>query len=157
MRPKRSLADPAVVTEVIARVSRLTPDNHRQWGTMTPPEVLCHLADSFHAVLGERAFSGADPTLLTSTVVKWIAIHTTVPWPQGVPTRPEIDSHIKGTRPGAFEQDRAAVIALIRRFTLPETRYDRHPAFGRMTRNEWLLWGSVTSTITCASLGYEPA
>ena len=141
MRPKRSLADPAVVAELITRVERLTPHSPRQWGLMTPPEALTHLVDSFHAVLGERYVSSGNPTWLTRNVVKWIAIHTTVPWPQGVPTRPEIDSHIKGTRPGDFERDRAAVVAEIRRFVLPETRYDRHPAFGRMTRNEWLLWG----------------
>ena len=141
MRPKRSLADPAVVTDLIARVSRLTPDNPRRWGSMTPPEALCHLADAFHGVLGEREMSDGNSSWFVRTIVKTLAIHTTMPWPQGVPTRPEIDTHIKGTQPGVFDHDRAEVVALIRRFALPETRCAAHPSFGTMTREEWLLWG----------------
>lgn len=141
MRPKRSLEEPGVIQELVARVERLTPTSRREWGTMTPPEVLCHLADAFHGVLGEREMSDGNSNWFVRTVVKTLAIHTTMPWPQGVPTRPEIDTHLKGTQPGVFERDRAEVIALIQRFASPETHYVAHPAFGRMTRQEWLLWG----------------
>jgi hypothetical protein len=121
---------------------------------MTPHEMLCHLADSFSAVLGERAASPAD-TWLSRTIVKWIALHTSLPWPQGVPTRPEVDPKRDGTKPVEFERDRKAVVELIRRFVLPETRCSRHPGFGAMTRNEWLLWGYGHVEAISASLGYK--
>jgi hypothetical protein len=140
MRPHRSLEVPANVDELISRIGRLDSSSARVWGTLTPPEMLCHLADSFHAVLGERPNSSVE-TWLSRTVVKWIALHTSLPWPHGVPTRPEVDPHRDGTRPVEFDRDRKAVVDLIRRFALPETRYGRHPAFGTMTRDEWLLWG----------------
>jgi hypothetical protein len=139
MRPWRSLADPANVDEILARVGRLEPASPRQWGTLTPNEMLCHLADSFRATLGERPAAPAS-TLLQRTVVKWIALHTSLPWPQGVPTRPEVDPKRDGTKPTEFERDRRAVVDLIRRFISLDAKYDRHPTFGAMTRKEWLLW-----------------
>jgi hypothetical protein len=140
MRPHRSLRDPATVDELLTRLARLAPTASRQWGTLTPNEMLCHLADSFHSVLGERPSSSAE-TLLSRTIVKWIALHTSLPWPHGVPTRPEVDPKRGGTRPGDFERDRRAVVDLIRHFASPEAKYGRHPGFGAMSRNEWLLWG----------------
>jgi len=140
MKPHRSLSIPANVDELIARVARLEPTSVRRWGTMSPNEMLCHLADSFFAVLGERPASSAE-TWSSRTVVKWIALHTSLPWPKGVPTRPEVNPHLQGTRPVEFERDRKSVVDLIRRFAQPETKCARHPIFGAMTRDEWLVWG----------------
>lgn len=107
---------------------------------MSTGEMLCHLADSFAAVLGERPNSMVD-TWFSRSVMKWVAIHTSLPWPPGVPTRPEVDPKANGTRPGDFEADRARVVALFHRFLAADARYVPHPAFGTMTRAEWLLWG----------------
>ncbi len=140
MRPHRSLKDPAHVEELVERIGRLEATTVRRWGTMTPPEMLCHLADAFSAVLGERPVSSND-TWLTRTLLKWMALHTSLPWPHGVPTRPEVDPKRGGTRPVEFERDRMTVVEHIRRFVRPETRHGRHPGFGAMSRDEWLLWG----------------
>jgi hypothetical protein len=86
--------------------------------------VLSRLADSFHSVLGDRPSSTAE-TLLSRTVVKWIALHTSMPWPQGVPTRPEVDPKRDGTKPVDFDRDRGAVVdrgpspAAVRPLTTP--------------------------------------
>ncbi len=139
MRPHRSLDDPGNLHEILARLARLTPDSRRQWGTMTPHEMLCHLGDSFLAVLGERHASSNESTL-SRTLVKWIALHTSLPWPHGVPTRPEVDPKREGTKPEDFERDRQRVADLVGRFVRPDTTYGRHPGFGAMSRSEWLLW-----------------
>jgi hypothetical protein len=73
--------------------------------------------------------------------MKWVALHTTLPWPQGVPTRPEVDPRRAGTPPGEFTRDKAETLRYLRRFVEPDAPYDRHPAFGAMSREEWLLWG----------------
>jgi hypothetical protein len=140
MRPHRSLDTAANVDDLIRRVGRLEPTSTRRWGSMTPHEALCHLADSFLVVLGERPASPAD-TWWSRNVIKWIALHTSLPWPQGVPTRPEVDPRRGGTKPVAFARDQAAVVELIRRAARPETSFGRHPYFGALTREEWLLWG----------------
>jgi hypothetical protein len=140
MRPYRSLNTAANVDELVARLGKVQPTSTRQWGTMTPHEMLCHLGDSFQAVLGERQAS-SNETWLSRTVVKYIALHTSLPWPQGVPTRPEVDPKREGTRPAEFERDRVRVLECLQRFVKPDTRHGRHPGFGAMTRNEWMLWG----------------
>ena len=53
---------------------------------MTSHEMVCHLGDAFLTVLGERAAASKE-TLLSRTVVKWIALHTKLPWPHGVPVQ----------------------------------------------------------------------
>lgn len=107
---------------------------------MTAHQMVCHLSDSFLTVLGERQASSKE-TWMSRTVVKYIALHTKLPWPHGVPTMPEVDQKIGGTKPIEFERDRQQTLELLRRFVLPDTRYGRHPGFGAMTRDEWMLWG----------------
>jgi uncharacterized protein DUF1569 len=140
MRPHRSLEDAANIPELMGRLGALTPASTRQWGSMTVNEMLCHLSDSFLVVLGERPATSAE-TLLSRTLVKWIALHTQLPWPKGVPTMPEVNPKLNGTKPAEFERDRERVVALLRRFVRPGTTCVRHPAFGAMSRDEWLLWG----------------
>jgi len=138
--PHRSLADATNIDDLVGRLMKLKADNPRQWGTMTPHQMLCHLADSFLTVLGERPAAPRE-TFFSRTVVKYIALHTKLPWPHGVPTTPENDQTIGGTKPVEFERDRERVLDLLRRFVLPGTTYARHPGFGAMTRDEWMLWG----------------
>jgi hypothetical protein len=139
MYPRRSLTDEANLDELVRRIASLTPDRPRQWGKMTSHQMVCHLGDAFLTALGERAAS-SKATLLSRTVVKWIALHTKLPWPHGVPTMPEVDQKIGGTKPVEFDRDRQKVVDLLYRFVRPDTRYGRHPGFGAMTRDEWLLW-----------------
>ena len=135
-----SLEDPAVVDQLVTRLRKLHPERPRAWGKMTPHEMLCHLADSFQVGLGERQASPAE-TFLTRTLYKFIALRTSMAWPQGLETRPEVDPHAGGTKPEDFERDRARVIELLQRFVLTSATYGRHPFFGVMTREEWLIWG----------------
>src|SRR5262245_5071515 len=83
MRPYRSLTDPANVDELLRRLAEVRPISPRQWGTMTPHEMVCHLGDSFQSVLGERRASAVD-TWFSRNILKWVAINTSIPWPQGV-------------------------------------------------------------------------
>ncbi|HET9833739.1 MAG TPA: DUF1569 domain-containing protein [Vicinamibacterales bacterium] len=140
MYPHRSLRDHANVDELVQRLSKLAADSPRHWGTMTAHQMVCHLSDAFLTVLGERQASSKE-TWMSRTVVKYIALHTKLPWPHGVPTMPEVDQKIGGTKPVEFERDRQKTLDLLRRFVRPDTRYGRHPGFGAMTRDEWMLWG----------------
>jgi hypothetical protein len=130
-----------VVDEVTSRLARLTAETSRQWGTMTAHEMVCHLTDSYRIATGERAASAVD-TWMSRSVVRWIALHTSLPWPRGVPTRPEVDPKRDGTRPSPeFLRDRDALAQLIASFAAPLEHYARHPIFGSLTRDEWMVWG----------------
>ena len=140
MRPHRSLKDITNIDDLIRRIGRLDPATGRRWGTMTAHGMLCHLGDSFLAVLGDRPATSKE-TWIMRTAGKWIALHTSLPWPHGMPTTPEVDQNVGGSKPVEFERDRTKVVELLRRFVQPDARCVRHPAFGAMTRDEWLLWG----------------
>ena len=135
-----SLTDPGVTDQLVARLEKLHDQRPRAWGKMTPHEMLCHLADSFEGVMGERKLSSAE-SFLNRTVIKYIALHTTLAWPKGTPTRPEVDQAKGGTKPSDFARDRDKVIALLRRFAATDAGYARHPIFGPLTREEWMIWG----------------
>jgi hypothetical protein len=135
-----SLNDPGAVDAIIARLGKLHEKRPRAWGRMTAHEMLCHLNDSFAGILGDRPILSAE-TWLQRTIVRRMALHTNLTWPKGVTTRPEVDQTIGGTKPVDFAGDRERTIALIRRFVAPDARYARHPMFGALTREEWMIWG----------------
>src|SRR5258708_10116566 len=71
------------------------------------------------------------------TFIRWFAIHSGLPWPHGVKTRPEVDQEIGGTRPVEFTRDRNELEALIEQFA-ERTAGDMqpHPMFGRLSTEE---------------------
>jgi hypothetical protein len=134
-----TLADPKVRAACRSRIARLDPNARAKWGRMTAPQMLCHLNDSFRVAMGEKYASPAT-SLLQRTFIKWVALRTPVPWPPGVPTRPEIEQGRGGTPPAEWESDCAELLRLMNAFAQRET-FGVHPAFGKMTQRDWLTWG----------------
>jgi len=112
----------------------LRPDSARRWGKMSPHQMVCHLSDSVLTALGEEEVAPAT-SLLERTVVKWIALKSRLPWPQGIKTRPEIDQEIGGTRPAEFGRDVEALSGIVERFTRQprEFAWRPHPTVGALT------------------------
>ena len=139
---RQTLANLNDQAQLLGRLRQLRPDSPRQWGRMTPHEALCHLSDSFLAVSGERDVSHVD-TLLTRTLVKWVALHGPGKWPRGIKTRPEVDPQVAGSRPVDFVRDRERVERLMEQFARPDQDFAalRHPIFGPMSRADWWRWG----------------
>ena len=81
-------------------------------------------------------------SLLQRTIVKWIALYLPLPWPAGIPTRPEIDQELGGTRPVDFAADVAQLEALLEHITTQTRTFEwqAHPIFGRMSEAAWLRW-----------------
>jgi hypothetical protein len=136
-----ALDRPGVLEDLERRLASLTSDTPRRWGAMTSHEMLCHVSDSFLGMLRERETSPAPAPAFQRQLVRFIALHTPVPWPKGVPTRPEVNPHEKGTRPAMFDADRAQVRELMYRFARPDVVYAAHPMFGALSRREWMIWG----------------
>ena len=132
---------PGILEAFERRLALVTPATARRWGTLTAPEMVCHLSDSFRGMLGEHPTSPAPSSAVRRQVVRFVALHTPLPWPKGVPTRPEVDPHRQGTRPVAFASDCARLRELMRRFVSPGTVYAAHPMFGALSHREWMLWG----------------
>ena len=121
-----SLTDLVAVDSLVTRLGKLHPQRPRAWGRMTANEMLCHLADSFEVGLGERAAAPID-TWWQRTVLRRLAFHSSFAWPRSIKAPREVEQGAGGTPPGDFEQDRARVVALLRRFARNDARYGTHP------------------------------
>ena len=136
----QDLSDAAQRTELVARLRHLAPETQRRWGKMTSHQAVCHLSDSFRAMMGTGVSSVANPW--SRIVIKWIALNAPMKWPQGVPTRPEVDQLIGGTRPVEFTRDREQLETLMEQFAARTGDNLRaHPMFGPLTTQEWQRWG----------------
>ena len=92
-----SLFDADVHQAVKRRLAALQPDSQARWGLMSAHQAVCHLADAFRMVLGERpiAFRG---NLRLKTVIRFMALTLPVPWPKGVERAPEVDRERGSTK-----------------------------------------------------------
>jgi hypothetical protein len=138
----KTLARPQDKAEILHRLRAVRPESRRRWGRMSAHQMVCHLSDAFRVAMGQMAVSHATG-LLQRTLVKWIALYLPLPWPAGIPTRPEIDQVLRGTMPVDFAADVAQLEALLELFTAETRGFDwqSHPALGRMSDAAWLRWG----------------
>jgi hypothetical protein len=138
---RKSLDDPQGRASVLTRLRKLTPDSSRRWGRMNSHAAICHLSDSFRAMMNPMPIKSMS-NVFTRTFVRWIALHSMFPWPHGVKTMPEVDQEIGGTKPVQFERDKRELEALIEQFA-QRTSVDlqSHPIFGRLSNAEWQRWG----------------
>ena len=138
----KSLSRPTDKADVIWRLAQLSSGASRRWGRMTAHQAVCHLNDSFRAVMGDREVTPAG-TLVSRTVVRFVALHTPLAWPKGVPTRPEVDQEAGGTKPVEFMEDLATLQALVERFTATprDFEFHPHPVMGPLSEREWMHWG----------------
>jgi hypothetical protein len=126
--------------EVLKRLGALRPDQARRWGKMSCHQMICHLSDSFLCPMGEKKVSSVKPPL-PKQVMKWGALYFPMRWPQGVPTRPEMEQGVGGTAPVEFSTDRQRLIAVLERFAKKDFEWREHPIFGVMSEKDWMRWG----------------
>jgi hypothetical protein len=119
----KTLANAADKQDTLVRLANVRPGLQARWGRMRAHQMICHLNDSFLAVMGEKYVSPATGPL-QRTVVKWIALYAPIRWPKRVPTRPEIDQSIGRTAPFEFEHDRKELITQIERFSNPQRDFE---------------------------------
>lgn len=137
----KSIFDNSRRDELLARLANLTPDSTRQWGRMTPHQAVCHLADSFKAVLGDRPLE-RQTIDLKRRMMRFVAFTLPVPWPKGVPTSAEVNPEKTGTPPDEFAKDVAELSDLVKRFAETDGRsLEPHYAWGPMSRGEWGRYG----------------
>lgn len=134
----KTVADPTSLSQLLERLDALRPDAPRKWGTLTPGEMLCHLADATDSVLDQSS----SETVRPHPILKLIALRLPLAWPRGLPTPAAVDPKEAGTKPGDFEADRRRTIAGLRRLAAaPDgSLTSSHGAFGPMTPGDWRRW-----------------
>jgi hypothetical protein len=132
-----TFADAAAKIQVRERILRLTPQASRQWGKMTPHQMVCHLADGFRMAAGERPSRSVD-NFFSRSFVRWVALHTSFPWPKGIKTIPEVDQLQGGTKPSGWDRDHEDLLRRVDGFLAKEG--NTHPIFGPLSAGEWNIW-----------------
>jgi hypothetical protein len=56
-------------SDVLRRLSQVSSESQRSWGSMSAHQMICHLGDSFRAALGEKQISSSS-TLFKRTLYK---------------------------------------------------------------------------------------
>lgn len=133
-----TFADATVKASVRQRLAGLTPNAARQWGRMTPHQMVCHLSDGFRMAAGERHPRPVD-NVFSRSIVRWVALHSSMSWPKGVKTVPEVDQEQGGTKPAEWDRDHTELLRLHDAFRAMEG--NKHPMFGPLTAAEWNTWG----------------
>lgn len=135
----RNLLNPDDKSAILQRISAFNTNSLRQWGTMTPQEMLCHTADQLRVATGKI---DCQPTgnVFHKTFLKWLLL-AGVPFPKGkAQTMPEINTkNGSGTQPLDFKKDQEALEREIIAFIEMAKTSDLfpHPIFGKMSNREW--------------------
>jgi len=137
----KTIADRKVLESLRQRMAAITPESSRRWGTLTAPEMLCHLGDAAEMVLRIRPRDRPVP-IRSRPIVKWLGVWSPLRWPHGWQTNPHQDPRINGTKPSQFEADRRRAIAALDRLVVadPGSLERAHGLFGIMSAADWHRW-----------------
>ncbi len=133
----KNLFEQSAQAEIAARLKTVRPGSPRKWGKMNAHQMVCHLADSYRGVMGQKPVS-TKTGLFQRTIMKWGGLYFPMPWPKNIPTMPEMDQLAGGTPPVEFQRDVAELTALMTKFLT--SKKVPHPIFGAMNDQEWARW-----------------
>ena len=133
-----SLFDRPTADALVARIERLTPDSERQWGSMSPAQMLAHCSVPFDQVYAED-YPHARPNRFVRAILRRLVKPTVVgPKPYKRNTRTAPAFIIEGERD--FDAEQARLVDYVRRAHAEgadafEGR-ESH-SFGPLTASEW--------------------
>jgi hypothetical protein len=139
----KSLFDPPVTEEMVARINSLKPDSKALWGKMSVSQMLAHMQPPLRVALGEETLKKGLMGLLFGRIAKKQLVNEN-PFKKNLPTAPSFV--VKDQR--NFEEEKNKVIDLLRRFSRTsrqELDSRVHPFFGKLNADEWniLHWKHI--------------
>lgn len=134
----KNLFEPDSIAEVQRRLTQLRPESERQWGKMTPSQMLVHCSRAMEAALGERKPPRMFIGRIVGGMVKRSVVGDDKPMGRNAPTAP----FLKVREQPEFEAERARMIALVNRFAKGGSQActsHPHTFFGPMSPEEWAI------------------
>lgn len=129
----KSLFDTEAYSEIRNRLNQLSEDTHRQWGKMTPAQMAHHCQMPLNIIL-EKADYGFKPNWLVNMLFKK-SMYSDKLWRKNLPTA----KGFKITGDKDFAVEKAGLEQLLDEFDgqRDRTEWQPHPAFGKLTKEEW--------------------
>ena len=129
----KNLFEPAVKQEIEDRINRLTSQSLPKWGKMNVAQMLAHLQEPMAIALDGK-------TVKANWLMKMIfplfksKLWDDQPYKQNLPTSP---SFITYGSEKDFENEKQGLLNMVNRFTETNIISDRHPIFGKLTKENW--------------------
>jgi hypothetical protein len=125
--------NPARRTALVMRTRTLTPSHTAKWGRFTVAGMVAHLNDSLLMAYDELPVKAKAPPFLKWTPVRYLLIHL-LPMPKSAPTAPEL---LVRTSQADLQHEIETFVSLFARLDDTVPLAASHPAFGRMSRDDW--------------------
>ena len=129
----KNLFEPAVKQEIEDRINKLTLQSQPKWGKMNVAQMLAHLQEPMAIALDGK-------TVKANWLMKMIfplfksKLWDDQPYKQNLPTSP---SFITYGSEKDFENEKQGLLNMVNRFTETNIISDRHPIFGKLTKENW--------------------
>ena len=129
----KSLFEPQALSEIEQRLENLGKDSQRQWGKMTPAQMLSHCQAPLNIMLKRKDY-GLKPMWLVSLLFKK-SLYNDKPWKKNLPTA----RALKQTEDKNFDAEKEKLVELLNAVKEQRDREDwgAHPAFGKFTKEQW--------------------
>lgn len=123
----------SVKQEIIERINKLTPATQHQWGKMDVAQMLAHVQIPIGVAFGTNVVKGNWLMKLILPLFKK-ALYDDRPWKQGLPTD---KTFIMTGQSKDFEKEKKSLLEMINRFTENNMINEKHPVFGKLTKEQW--------------------
>jgi hypothetical protein len=136
----KSIFDPADISDLRDRMTRLKPDSRAEWGKMNVGQMLAHVQAPLQVALGELKLKRSMAGRLFGSIARK-RLAGDQPFGRNLPT----DNAFVVSDAREVERERTAVLALLQRLLKigkEGLSTEPHPFFGKLTPQEWdnLMW-----------------
>lgn len=129
----KNLFDPVVKEELIHRIQQLSPVSARQWGKMDVAQMLAHVQLPIKIAFGQHHPKGGFLLRLAGPLFKK-KLWDEKPYARSLPTDP---TFIMTGKEMNFEKEKTALLDLINRFSPEAIVREKHPVFGKLSKENW--------------------
>ena len=135
-----NLFNQADVSQILARIEKLTPDSQRKWGKMNVAQMLAHCTISMETASGRHVI----PRLFIGRIIAPL-VKAKVLGPKPFGKNSPTDKSFKFSDNRNFEEEKATTIRTIQLFFEAGPAgctYHPHPFFGKLSPEQWsvLQW-----------------
>ena len=129
----KNVFDPEVKQQLIDRINNLTPETLHLWGKMNVAQMFAHCRLPLQVVMGEQTLQGSRIKKLIFPLFKKI-LYSDTPYKQGLPTD---KLYVTTGLSKEFNEEKKKLIEQLKSFTESSATVEKHPVFGRLTKEQW--------------------
>ncbi len=133
---KKTIFDPTLKQQLLARIDKLTPSANRKWGKMNVAQSLRHIAIGYQIALGEKPEQMQPGGGLKKKIFRFMLLNA--PIPKGkAPTFPSLDMVALGVDPKDFEAERMNLKSYIESASRATSFAPANAMAGAFSRDDW--------------------